>query len=113
MILVRRKSQVETSKVMKGGINFELKADNIIHAPVDTPKHFINIFKILPDGKKKAYVRKKEKTWLLRETQHEGQEWLVFLLVCLCDYADFHPRKGKMCPFYFFNKSELPWRLRL
>ena len=23
---------------MKGGINFELKADNIIHAPVDTPK---------------------------------------------------------------------------
>ena len=53
MILVRRKSQVETSKVIKGGINFELKADNVIHAPVDTPKHFINIFEILPDGKKK------------------------------------------------------------
>ena len=31
---------------MKGGINFELKADNIIiHAPVDTPKHLINIFR--------------------------------------------------------------------
>ena len=23
---------------MKGGINFELKADNIIHAPIDSPK---------------------------------------------------------------------------
>ena len=29
MILVRRKSQVEASSVIKGGINFELKADNI------------------------------------------------------------------------------------
>ena len=71
MILVRRKSQVETSKVMKGGINFELKADNIIHAAVAAPKHFINIFEILPDGKKKAYIRKKEKARLLRETQHQ------------------------------------------
>ena len=26
---------------MKGRINFELEADNIVHAPVDTPKHFI------------------------------------------------------------------------
>ena len=34
MIPVRRKSQV------KGGINFELKAENIIHAPVGSPKHF-------------------------------------------------------------------------
>ena len=57
--------------------------------------------------KKKAYIRKKEKARLFRETQHGGQEWLVFLLVCLCDYADFHPQKGKMCHFYFFNKSEL------
>ena len=43
---------------MKGGINFELKADNIIiHAPVDTPKHLINIFEILPD-EQKDYKRK-------------------------------------------------------
>ena len=84
-----------------------MKADNIIHAPVDTPKHFINILEILPDRKKKACIRKKEKARLLREAQHGGQEWLVFLLVCLCDYADFHPRKGKMCHFYLFNKSEL------
>ena len=72
MILVRRKSQVETSIVMKGGINFELKADNIMHALVDTPKHFINIFEIFPDEKKKDYIRKKEKARILRETQHGG-----------------------------------------
>ena len=43
---------------MKGGINFELKADNIIiHTPVDTAKHLINIFEILPDGTNKtAYI---------------------------------------------------------
>ena len=36
---------------MKSGINFELKADNIIiHAPVVPPKHLINIFEIPPDG---------------------------------------------------------------
>ena len=40
---------------MKGGINFELKADKIIiHAPVDTPTHLINIFEILPDGTNKT-----------------------------------------------------------
>ena len=40
---------------MKGGINFELKAANIItHAPVDTPKHLINIFEILPDATNKT-----------------------------------------------------------
>ena len=45
---------------MKGEINFELKAGNIIiHAPADTPKH-PNIFEILPDGKNKTtYGRKK------------------------------------------------------
>ena len=46
---------------MKGGINFELKADNtILHALVDTPKHLINIFEMLPDGTNKTtYGRKK------------------------------------------------------
>ena len=58
---------------------------------------------------KKDYISKKKKARLLRETQHGGQELLVFLLVCLCDYADFHPWKGKMFHFYFFNKSELPF----
>lgn len=49
MILVRWKSQAEASSVMKGGINFELKADGIIiRAPVDSPKHLINIFEIIP-----------------------------------------------------------------
>ena len=62
---------------MKGGINFELTADNIvIHAPVDTPTH-INIFEILPDGTNKTTNGR-----LLREIQHGGLEWLVFLLVC-------------------------------
>ena len=61
MILVRRKSQVEGSKVMKSGINYELKAGNIIiHAPVDTPKHPINIFEMHPDGTNKTtYGRKR------------------------------------------------------
>ena len=69
---------------MKGGINFELKTDNIIvHAPVDAPKHLISIFEILPDGTNKTtYIRKKEKARLLREIQHGGPEWLVFLLTC-------------------------------
>ena len=46
---------------MEGGINFELKVDNIIiHAPVDTLKHFVNIFEILPYGTNKTtYGRKK------------------------------------------------------
>ena len=46
---------------MKGGINFELKADNtILQALVDTPKHLINIFEMLPDGTNKTtYGRKK------------------------------------------------------
>ena len=53
---------------MKGGINFELKADNtivhalvdILHALVDTPKHLINIFEMLPDGTNKTtHGRKK------------------------------------------------------
>ena len=45
---------------MKGEINFELKAGNIIiNAPADTPKHS-NIFEILLDGKNKTtYGRKK------------------------------------------------------
>ena len=83
MILVRRKSQVETSKVMKGGINFELKADNIIHAPVDTPKHFINIFKILPDGKKKAYIRKKENSGKLNMKDRNGWSFCSFVCVTM------------------------------
>ena len=63
---------------MKGGINFELKADKIIiHAPVDTPTHLINIFEILPDGTNKTTNGR-----LLREIQHGGLEWLVLLLVC-------------------------------
>ena len=63
---------------MKGGINFELKADKIIiHAPVDTPTHLINIFEILPDGTNKTTNGR-----LLREIQHGGLEWLVFLFVC-------------------------------
>ena len=63
---------------MKGGINFELKADKIIiHAPVDTPTHLINICEILPDGTNKTTNGR-----LLREIQHGGLEWLVFLLVC-------------------------------
>ena len=43
---------------MKGGINFELKADNtILQALVDTPKH---LFEMLPDGTNKTtYGRKK------------------------------------------------------
>ena len=56
---------------------------------------------------KKSLHKEEEKARLLSETQHGGEECLVFLLVCLCDYADFHPRKGKMCHFYFFNKREL------
>ena len=70
---------------MKGGINFELKADKIIiHAPVDTPTHLINIFEILPDGTNKTTNGR-----LLREIQHGGLEWLVFLFV-----------------FFFFSPSE-------
>ena len=39
----------QASSVMKGGINFELKADGIIiRAPVNSPKHLINIFEIIP-----------------------------------------------------------------
>ena len=67
---------------MKSGINFELKADNIIiRAPVDTPKHLINIFEILPDGTKRLHT-KERKARLLRKIQHGGLEWLVFLLKC-------------------------------
>ena len=59
-------------------LKIELKADNIItHAPVDTPTHLINIFEILPDGTNKTTNGR-----LLREIQHGGLEWLVFLLVC-------------------------------
>ena len=49
---------------MKSGINFELKADNIIiHASVDFPKNLTNIFEILPDGTNKTtYERKKGQT---------------------------------------------------
>jgi len=46
---------------MKGGSNFELKADNIvINAPVDTPKHLINIFETLPDGTNKTIYGKRK-----------------------------------------------------
>ena len=46
---------------MKGGINFELKADIIIiYAPVDTPKHLINIFEILPDGTNKTTLEERK-----------------------------------------------------
>ena len=63
---------------MKGGINFELKADKIIiHAPVDTPTHLVNICEILPDGTNKTTNGR-----LLREIQHGGLEWLVLLFVC-------------------------------
>ena len=97
---------------MKGGINFELKADNIIHALVDTPKHFINISEILPDWwDKQDYIWRKEKARLLWEIQHGRQEWLVFLLACLCENnAIFHPRKDKIHVsfLYFLDKSELP-----
>ena len=71
---------------MKGGTDFELKADNIIHAPTDTPKHFINISEILPVWwNKQDYIWKKEKARLLWEIQHGREEWLVFLLACLCE----------------------------
>ena len=35
---------------MKGRINFELEADNIVHAPVDTPKHFESLNPSTIDG---------------------------------------------------------------
>ena len=60
-----------------------LKADNIIiHAPVDTPKHRINIFEILPDETNKTtYERKKTPGCSGKLIQHGGLERLVFLLV--------------------------------
>ena len=92
---------------MKGGINFELKAENtILHALVDTPKHLINIFEMLPDGTNKTtYVRKKEKTRLLREIQHGGLEWLVFLLAC--ETMPFFTLGKVRCSILYFDKSEL------
>ena len=78
MILVRKKSQVEASSVIKGGINFELKADNIIiGAPTDTPKHLINIFEILLDGTNKtSYGRKKRPGYQRNSTWRTGKAGL-------------------------------------
>ena len=46
-----QKEKPSRSKFSSEGRNlFELKHYNIIHAPGDTSKHFINIFETLPDG---------------------------------------------------------------
>ena len=68
---------------MKGGIDFELKADNIIHAPTDTPKHFIRDTSCLMEQTRLHMEERKAR--LLWEIQHGREVWLVFLLACLCE----------------------------
>ena len=74
---------------MKGGINFELKAANIItHAPVDTPKHLINIFEILPDGTNKTtYGRKKAPGHSGKFNMVDWNGWSFCSCVGLCGFS--------------------------
>ena len=74
---------------MKGGINFELKADNIIiHAHVDTPKHLINTFEILPDGTNKTtYRRKKGQGYSGKFNMADWNGWSFCSCVRLCRFS--------------------------
>ena len=88
-MILRRKNQVEASKVIKGEINFELKADNIIiHAPVDAPKHLTYIFEMLPDGTNKtAYGRKKRPGYSGKCNMTDRNGWSFCSRVRLCRFS--------------------------
>ena len=97
---------------MKGGINFELNADNIIHAPTDTPINTSLIFLryFLFDGTNKTtYGRKKRPGYSGKLNMAERNGWSFCLLVCVRVNAIFHPRKDKIHVsfLYFLDKSEL------
>ena len=87
MILVRRKSQVEATE---GQNKFELKHYNIIHAPADTSKHFINIFETLPDETNKTANGRNKRPGYSRKFNMLGRNgWSFCSLFCerLCRFS--------------------------
>ena len=65
---------------MKGGIDFELKADNIIHAPTDTPKHFIRDTSCLMEQTRLHMEERKGQATLGNSTWQRG---MAGLFACL------------------------------
>ena len=86
-----QKEKPSRSKLSPEGQNkFELKHYNIIHAPADTSKHFINIFETLPDGTNKTANGKNKRPGYSRKfNMADRNGWSFCSLLCerLCRFS--------------------------
>ena len=90
----------------EGRNKFELKHYNIIHAPTDTSKHFIDIFETLTDGSNKtANGRNKRPGYSRKFNMADRNGWSFCSLVCERLLAFFHP--WKRVSFLYFDWSGL------
>ena len=89
---------------MKGEINFELKADNIIiHGPL-TLQNTLLIFWDTSWWNKQDYIYKEERKGQATQGNSTWRTGMAGLFARVWDYAVFHPRKDKMFHFYTLIK---------